>query len=261
MAQNLRVHIAAVDFETTNRVTDPLINFKADKVYLVTHFKDSPKATANLDKIRKTIARSIPACSVEVVLVDIWDLFSCLTEYRRIFRKESDNHLYVNVSTGSKIVVIAGMLACMIWSGNPYYAKLGYSQQELDRVVQTDRLPVYRINAPSAELLQVAAILRKNGGTMSKKQLIIALQGKESNMIPIYGKDSSKSAPHSKLRALLEPLETEWNFVEVRARGRHSEVKLTSQGESALRIFGDPMRQATTPSEAPGDRAGPNAEA
>jgi len=33
-------------------------------------------------------------------------------------------------------------------------------------------------------------------------------------------------APHSRVRAI-EPLENEWGFVEVRAKGRRSEVTLT----------------------------------
>jgi hypothetical protein len=41
------------------------------------------------------------------------------------------------------------------------------------------------------------------------------------------------------LGAIIVPLESEWGFVEVRAKGRCSEVTLTDQGKSAFRIFGD----------------------
>jgi CRISPR/Cas system-associated protein Csm6 len=36
-------------------------------------------------------------------------------------------HIYINVSTGSKVSSIAGTLACMIWKGTPYYAHIDYN--------------------------------------------------------------------------------------------------------------------------------------
>lgn len=48
----------------------------------------------------------------------------------------------------------------------------------------------------------------------------------------------TEAAKHSQLRAIIEPLETEWKYVRVEASGRRSEVILTEQGKTALRIFG-----------------------
>ena len=57
-------------------------------------------------------------------------------------------------------------------------------------------------------------------------------------MITQFGPSQTKSAPHSRLRAILDPLEKHWHFVEIRSKGRKSEVSLTEQGTSALKIFG-----------------------
>lgn len=46
------------------------------------------------------------------------------------------------------------------------------------------------------------------------------------------------AAKHSQLRAILDPMESQWNYVKVEASGRRSEVSLTEQGEAPLRIFG-----------------------
>jgi hypothetical protein len=56
-------------------------------------------------------------------------------------------------------------------------------------------------------------------------------------------RDESKSelteaAKHSQLRAILDPMESEWKYVRIEASGRRSEVFITPQGENALRIFG-----------------------
>jgi predicted transcriptional regulator len=48
----------------------------------------------------------------------------------------------------------------------------------------------------------------------------------------------AKEPTLSRLRAILDPLEKHWQFIEVRSRGRKSEVSLTEQGKTALRIFG-----------------------
>jgi hypothetical protein len=90
---------------------------------------------------------------------------------------------------------------------------------------------------PTAESLQVLSIISKaQGERITKKDLIDELQ--ELKLMPAYQPSQTRSAPHSRLRAILDPLEKEWHFIEVRARGRKSEVALTEQGRAALRIFG-----------------------
>jgi len=82
----------------------------------------------------------------------------------------------------------------------------------------------------------VLNVIEAKQGRTTKKELIEELRALK--MIPTYGPSQPRSAPHSRLRAILGPLEDHWHFVEVRARGRKSEVSLTGQGRSALRIFG-----------------------
>ncbi|HEX7033255.1 MAG TPA: DUF6293 family protein [Nitrososphaera sp.] len=240
MPVNLRVHIAPVGFDPQERVTAPLIEYRADKVYLVSRSKND-SAVHRMKQVHKALEKH-PHIEVHDVYVNIWDLFSCLEKFRTIFDSEKGNHIYINVSTGSKIVSIAGMLACMLWDGTPYYARLNYddngpsSNPEERKVIATEFLPVYQINMPQPESLQVLSIIHSNGGRISKKKLIEQLQGLK--MIPVYGPSQTKSAPHSRLRAILEPLESHWQFVQVDARGRKSQVLLTDQGKRALRIFG-----------------------
>jgi hypothetical protein len=242
MTVNLRVHIAPVGFDPAQRIYEPLIEKRADRVYLVSRSKQDP-ASEIVNQIVATLVK-YPSIEVKQVYTEIWDLFCCLEKYRDIFASEQGNHVYVNVSTGSKILSIAGMLACMLWQGTPYYTRLDYEDGGptvgLDRrkVKETDFLPVYQINMPSPESLYVLAIINKSGGRMSKKDLIENLQLPEIGLIPVYLPSQPKNAPHSRLRAILEPLESHWHFVDVKSRGRRSDVMLTEQGKNALRIFG-----------------------
>src|SRR6266487_4622683 len=132
MIPELRIHIVTVGFQI-RRITEPLIRERADKVYLITRTHED-KATAYLDKVMK-ILRKERYLQIEKRAMDIWDLFDCLQTYKKIINEEEEKegknaHIYINVSTGSKVSSIAGTLACMIWKGTPYYAHI-YSGPEL----------------------------------------------------------------------------------------------------------------------------------
>jgi hypothetical protein len=45
-------------------------------------------------------------------------------------------------------------------------------------------------------------------------------------------RSSPRNPPHGRLRAILDPLEKHWQFIEVGPKGRKSEVSLTGQGKS-----------------------------
>jgi ribonuclease J len=140
-----------------------LEHYRADKALLVSYTKDSKIAESNLRRVKDGIRKGVPSCELETLSTDVWDLFSCLETYRTIFSEQSGHHVFVNVSTGSKITSIAGMLACMLWGGSPYYAKLNYSiiaaAKKKDtgaaEVPDIDDLPVYSIHKPSQETLSV----------------------------------------------------------------------------------------------------------
>ncbi|HXX98560.1 MAG TPA: DUF6293 family protein [Candidatus Bathyarchaeia archaeon] len=254
MKPGLRVHIATVGFRV-RRVTEPLIRERADKVYLITKSHDlHPKTIASLDKILK-ILRKERYLQVEKRTTDIWNLFECLQTYKKIIKEEEerggkDTHIYINISTGSKISCIAGTMACMIWKGTPYYAHIVYNHDKKDPadglpdedVTTIDEIPVYSINKPKPESLTVLKILdrMKTEGRpkmMKKGRLIQELE--EAGMID---KNASMGAKHSKLKGLLNSISIAGSdnpLVEVEYKGKQSNVILTTQGESTLKIFGD----------------------
>jgi hypothetical protein len=219
---------------------------QADTVYLVT-YKENDEAKKFLNQIRSELHQRYGHIKDETLYLDLWDLYECLEKFREIILKEKQNHVYVNVSTGTKITSIAGMLSCMLWGATPYYAPVAYPKTKeaepppTEIVGDPEVLPVYDINKPEQESLLVLHLLKKAGGRMRKADLISELE----KLGVIRLKDESivkftKSAKHSQLRVTLGPMETEWNYVKVESKGRRSEVSLTEQGETALRIFGTP---------------------
>jgi CRISPR/Cas system-associated protein Csm6 len=224
---------------------------QADRVYLVT-YGENDEARKFLNQIRSELHQRYGHIKDETIYLNLWDLYECLEKFREIIFKEKQNHIYINVSTGTKITSIAGMLSCMLWGATPYYAPVAYPKtQEVEPppteiVEDPEVLPVYGINKPRPESLLILHLLKKAGGRMRKAQLINELERlgvirlKDESILKL-----SKSAKHSQLRVTLDPMEREWNYVKVESNGRRSEVMLTEQGETALRIFGVPQEGLT----------------
>lgn len=238
MHSNLRIHIAPIGFEV-KRVTDPIVSERADKVYLITQLKND-KATEHINEI-KNVLKNEKSLEIVTMGTNIWDLYECIKTYKQIIEKEKNSHIYINVSTGSKISCIAGMLACMIWRGTPYYAMINYdyisngkdkfSKENLTGLIE---LPVYSINKPRKEWLIILEILRNNKGKINKHKLIEKLEDST-----IINQQLSIAAKHSRLKSLLTPISiySDNPLVQVEYKGRQSNIILTQQGENTLKIF------------------------
>src|SRR5438128_11699864 len=143
---------------------------------------------------------------------------------------------------------IAGTLACMIWKGTPYYAHIEYNDKKDpaddlpdEDVTTIDEIPVYSINKPKPESLLVLKILhsiKEEKPKMMKKSRLI----EELEEASIIDKNLSIGAKHSKLKGLLNSISIAGSdnpLVEVEYKEKQSNVILTTQGESTLKIFGE----------------------
>lgn len=243
MSSDLRIHIAPVGYDF-RRVTEPLIDMHADKVYLVTH-KPGDSASKFFCEIKKELSEKYRHIQIVEVFIDIWNLFECIEKFRKIIHAEKSNHVYINVSTGTKITAIAGMLSCMIWHADPYYAPVAYPHPKkiedlpTEQVDPVEHLPVYDMIKPKQEFMTILNLLNKFGGRMRKSEIIKYLEGEKIlRKTDEQGNEFEGPAKHSQLRAFLDPMEQQWNHVRVEARGRRSEVIITEQGKTALKIFG-----------------------
>lgn len=248
MHSHLRVHVVPVGFEV-KRVTEPILQLKGDRVYLIS-LKEDDKAAEHVKKIKKILASK--QIDVKVEYTDIWNIMSCMEKFREIVTRERGNQIYFNVSTGSTLASIAAMLTCMIWKCRAYYAKLKYDEKKKrEEFVENDvedvlSIPVYKILRPEDRHLLILGIIKDEDRKIRKKNLIEKL--KELKIIhPVMGEKLSVHAEHSQLNAMLKPLVDE-HYVEVQSRGRSSIVMLTQQGENALKIFGEgvPLQEMPT---------------
>jgi Domain of unknown function (DUF6293)/DUF6293 C-terminal winged helix domain len=246
-----RIHIAAVGFEV-ERVTEPVLEDRADRVYLLTRSGEDAAAPFVAEVVRRL--RRARGVEVRVEETAIWDVFQTLTTLRGIFERERrvDRHaagvvpLRVNVSTGTKISAIAGTLACMLWHGEPYYVQVARSwysghtptvQPVNDVVARIEPVSVYELRAPAPELVDVLEALDRRGGSLRKRDLIRELRLDSPRPEDADLRTPSLQAQHSRLRHRLVPLETKWGFVAREAAGGRGRVTITPQGRLALTLF------------------------
>jgi len=240
----LRVHIAPVGFEI-DRVIKPLVELKADKVWLIIEENiEQGDANYHYQEIKKELKKlKIPfderRCQFRA-------LFELLNEYRMIIEVEHEHEIYINVSTGNKIEAIAGMMAAMMFhsekvSVTPYYAvpkkyeiKPKEGEQFTSGYKDVIQLPNYTIERPKPHLISALKLIQESKNA-SKKQLIEFFM--QQKLIVIDKKDHSESAKHSQLnKKFLDPL-SEKKFIEIEGKGRAARIKISPDGENILKFL------------------------
>lgn len=246
-----RIHIAPVGFDQ-DRVVLPLKKMSAEKVYLIVEEKsESDKGRVYLESIQKTIKKMKLSCDVELQPSDVIgrDLFAVLHSYREIIESESGNKIYVNVSTGTKIHSIAGMMACMIFSSEktkltPYYVvPEDYNEPEDHSPFASGckdifALPSYKIAKPEEKIVKSLRIINDLGVQGKRISKILLIENFLSAGLLQVAEDTTINAKYRSLeRNYIEPL-IEWNFIKTKGKGKRLEIEITSEGKNILKFLG-----------------------
>lgn len=246
-----RIHIAPVGFEK-DRVVLPLQQMSAEKVYLIIEQKsECDKGRFYVDSIQKAIKKLKLNCEIELRPSDVIgrDLFSVLHSYREIIESESGNKIYVNVSTGTKIHSIAGMMACMIFSSEktkltPYYVVPEEYNEPEDHnpfargCKEIFPLPSYKIEKPEEKIVKSLKIINDLGVEGKKISKILLIEKFLSAGILQVAEDTTINAKYRSLeRNFIEPL-VEWNFIKTNGKGKRLEIEITSEGRNVLKFLG-----------------------
>jgi len=256
MVTGYRIHISPIGYDN-ERVWRPLLDPKADKVYLITK-KGEDHAKKYVEGVIQSLnEHKIPfvekKCSID-------DLAEVLGLYRKIFQAEAGNSILVNVSTGSKIMAIAGMMACMMWNGEPYYVVPDrYEGEQIAHGMKEKKpLPHYRIDKPPEAIVELTMFLDEKGAAgASKKSIIRRLKSKgfltiipqerepdeEVHLNAKKGKKREGPSPQAEYKALeervLRPAREEWKFTREVGKGKSQRIFITEEGKTAVLVFGD----------------------
>lgn len=237
----LRVHICPVGFEE-DRIVVPISKLKADKVYLITR---TGEGLAKSAVQRITAALKAQELEPTVVCCDIHNLEECFCRISEILYREvlEGNDVYVNVSSGTNILCIAGTMACMMWGGIPYYVipkTYAHKDEPLHLgVKKIFKLPPYRIFPPKRDLISILGFISSKKRAVSHSELIAFLKSK--GLIKTEGKKLKRpsQAEYQQLQNnFLRELRDERGYVVETGRTRAKRVHLTEMGKIALRMFG-----------------------
>lgn len=243
-----RVHVVPLGFEYA-RLKEPIVAWKADVVVAI-GYDDGEGEVSYLDELLAEL-RANERIALERRSCDIFDLYDALGTVTRAIADHSSDDVYVNVSAGSTVTGIAGMIACMVTGARPIYARPEYGpdgeripdEPLHEEVAEVFELPTYPIDRPSDQLVEVMAYVdeRTDDETgryrgANKKELIEFALDREFPFVVESEATTDKGYYRLLDRHVLDPL-GEKGYVEVERIGRKKFVTLTDEGENALRAF------------------------
>ncbi len=256
----LRVHIVPVGFEK-DRIIKPIIELKADKVYLIGYKEKGAGLPfveyAEKKLIEKGIKVKVENCNRN----DLFDLIKC---FKDIIDIEKGNNIYINVSSGGTFPSIAGTMSSMLFrernvSIEPYYVTPEkyenepkpnkYLKPESYGVKEIVSIPNYKVYLPPKHLIKVIKFIERFSEGVSKKELIryvfdegIATSQKyekKSKNQKISPVEKQKEASNKHMwvnHNIIEKL-NDWKLIEVDGKRKSMLITLNKQGKDMVKFL------------------------
>ncbi len=251
---NLRVVMDCVTFETV-KVVDPAKYYKADKVYLFHKASNEPYSDF-LEKVENELDEN--DIQYRSIISEINDFPKIIKELMKAIEKErkDGNHVYVNVSAGTHVFCAAGLIACMIKGGNPFYAPSKEYTVKGDQIQEVyfekgepvglaeeveEPNEILCFNLPNPDETLVRGLKLWNGekekmGLMSSSTIIEKFADQDL-MEDIYEENRKKVSQNATMKYRRNFLE-KWlqnGWLRKIDRGRY---ELTEDGKRILEVFG-----------------------
>lgn len=231
-----QIHIAPQGYEK-ERVYQPAIDGDADEVILLHHHTKTDPGLRYRSEVESELEDGgIKHDSIECDFFDLDDVLGTFVSCIRGL--EGSNDIWVNVSSGSKITAIGGVLACMITSAKPYYVRAtDYPDEPIaSGAEEPEQIPAYPVNLPDQQYLDVLQFI-DNEGQVSKMELIRFAQDQNYILLSKYDRQNEKDMYEPIEEEIITPLE-ESNFIEIRPRANSQLIQLSSRGKDLLDLFG-----------------------
>lgn len=248
-----RVHVVPLGYEK-DRIVLASKQLKAERVILLE--EPGERQPEWFQEVRDDLEEL--GIAVETESCNIFDMYSVIKAVARICQRHSDDDVSVNISTGSKLSAIGGMIACMsTGAATPYYVEPEYYGTEKDGtpepvshgVADIRQLTEYPIDGPSEQEIWVLEYLKQNQGNAAraKKRDLIDLGRAEEEVRDGFGpKDplpfireysDNETAQYRVLNdKIIAPL-LENGWIETDEKGNRTYVDITDEGINTLRAF------------------------
>ena len=248
------------------RITKPIVENPPNKLY---YFKAIVRKTNQKDvnleffeKNIKFIKKRVYSLEIIPREVDYTNYIEIIQELSKIIQYERESnpncHIFINVSSGSKMTSIASTEASRLWDCEIYYL---YSSEYVPNGIGPRHKgefyimkPItFPINKPDKIYVKTLKLIQelvtnkysnKDYDTSKRefiylKRLIEELESEGFVKLKIEHDDprSRKSALYMKIRHFLDPLIADLNYIELSNDKRNKKVFLTEKGREVLKIF------------------------
>ena len=244
-----RVHISPQGFED-ERIYKPAIQRDADTVILIGHKESDETAETCQSRIIEALEEHNIPVETEVKC-DLFDLADALeTILAEIRARHPDDFVRVNISAGSKITAIAGMLACMFTEADPYYVvPEGYNEAEEDEEYETvshgmdeiKRLPAYPVTDPDLQLIEVLSFIEEKQPESGPSGVLLREIGQyllEHDLPVVQASDKEPEEVddiYPMINEIVEPLENR-RFIHTKRFDGGTHVRTTDEGSEMLEL-------------------------
>lgn len=236
------VHVIPMGLEI-DRVLGGLKHFPTNRAILVygtdRRSDIERKSRHNGELIKEKVSATI---DVEEIELDIFDFYVSSRTLTSLLRKliSEGFEVYVNLSTGNRIITSAALLSCFMTGSHPYYVRpdeysIPPDQEVLSvGVSSVMEIPSVRIIGPSAAGQEILKTLGKMGGSVRHEtSLIQPLEGVKdffSDKKETESKRAYLARKRAHLSRVLRSLEKE-GYVRLSKKGRFVKVSLTDSGK------------------------------
>lgn len=230
-----KIHIIPVAFEF-DRAVLPVEENGADRVYILSGAQggEGPLSSAMAAKVARRLEKRVR----EIVKVNygFYDYANIFRKLAEIGEREKGNDVLINLSSGGRIVAIAGILAASMYGWTPYYAEPeNYGGKERSSgLKKVFEITTYPIEKPRGHLVACLALME---GIETQKSLMNKLEKAEVFEDEIPGEKLSKRSYMEFKRSYMDPL-VEKGWISKDSKGRTSRLEITEAGREIVRIFG-----------------------
>lgn len=256
----LRCHFAAVGQWEAEQVCGPVIELRADKLYLLRQaVNDEGQEARELvrDRLRREAKeKGNNATDVEEINVDMRDPAAIAHEVGTVVEADPGMNYRFNTTTGPREVATAAALACMFWDVTPYVVFVD-TERRTERPEEGmfpyagyRNVPRFPQPRPKSAALDALDWLASRGGRATQRELIAELSSR-GHIRSRTRRDLSPQARQGQFRSIVEPL-VRLDFLSV-ATETGPVWALTDEGRVGLVLFRGRLADGPRPGVDRGD--------
>ncbi|MGA1872456.1 MAG: DUF6293 family protein [Thermoplasmatota archaeon] len=241
-SQSVIVHVIPMGLEL-DRVLGGLKEFPTNRAILL-YGRDLTsgieiKARNNGQRLKEMVSATI---DVEEMEMDIFDFYSSTRSLKELFQelRLKGNEVYINLSTGNRIISSAALLAAFMTRSHPYYVRpdrysIPEDQEVLSHGVSSVmEIPSVTIMGPNSDQEEVLKVLGRLGGTARHETSLIPYLEEIRGFFKPRKEGESKRSYLARNRAhlsrTLRTLEGD-GYISLSKKGRYVNVSITETGQ------------------------------